>query len=119
MRTPNNGGLKVHEGVAMSLLIGLIGVVILITQLSPIESILVTGKENLLKRDSVEIVVKGAVEFPGLYRFPSHVSMREVLEVAQPLAEADLRRYQLDKLVKRGRVINVKPKNDSLINKNE
>lgn len=55
----------------------------------------------------LEVVIKGAVKYPGVYRLPSKMPMSDVLILAETLPEADLRRFKLNGSVNKSRVINV------------
>lgn len=96
-------GLKVHEWLAVVLLIAAIGGVAGVTSFgqSGEKAIIAGGNEG------IEIFVKGAVAYPGSYRLPSEMTMQDVLALAQVEAGADLRRFNLNAAVRRGRIINV------------
>jgi len=61
-----------------------------------------------LKDPSVLVSIEGAVEHPGEYKVIRGTSLRKVLELANPLPEANLSRYKLDSPVNRKRKLNIK-----------
>lgn len=95
--------LKIHEWLAVSIFIGVICAVALLTSMVQ----LTENTSAVIQKEEIEIVVKGAVANPGVYRFPSEMRLKDILGIAQLLPNADLRRYNLDSQVSRGRVINV------------
>lgn len=58
-------------------------------------------------KNRVEATVKGAVAHPGVYSLPKETTLRELLAVAELTAEADVRRFNLDKVVQQGRAIHI------------
>jgi len=100
--------LKVHEWMAISILIATVGGLALITSCKNNASLTSFGRESVVERQSgVDIIVKGAVDYPGVYRLPSQLSMRDVLKIASMQPNASIGRYNLDRIVKRGRIIDV------------
>lgn len=59
----------------------------------------------------VQVLVTGCVEFPGSHWVEPGTALAEVFERAQPTAEADLRRYKKDTVIKRPRKIHIRPIN--------
>lgn len=55
----------------------------------------------------IEVVVKGAVAHSGVYSLPKGMPMKELLEVAQLAPDADVRRFNLERVIQQGRVVNV------------
>ncbi len=95
--------LKVHEWLAVALLIGIIGTLAIISAKGNAHT-----KPNFTAYNKgVEILVKGAVAYPGMYRLPSEVTMQELLAIVHVQPEADLRRLSMERLVKQGRVVNI------------
>lgn len=101
--------LKVHEWLA---------VIILISTLTGLSAMAYLSKSTIGDKErlapafltthgKIEVLVKGAVIHPGIYCVPSMTTLAEVLIIAQVAPEADLRRYQLDNPIKRGRSINI------------
>jgi protein involved in polysaccharide export with SLBB domain len=100
--------LKVHEWLAIALIIAAIGSLAVITSYSKKGATQADQtKMPIQNRSGIEILIKGAVEYPGIYRLPSEMLMKDLLELARLQPDADLRRYNLDRPVKRGRAINV------------
>jgi len=103
--------LHVHEWFAILVLIGLIGGLAIITSDSQNQrSQNIKETEIFYRKDWVEVFVKGAVQFPGIYQVPSEMTMKDVLEMAQVSNEADLRRFNLDRSIGKARSINIPTK---------
>lgn len=66
-----------------------------------------TESEHHLANPLLEIVIEGAVEFPGVYQVKKGSLIKEVLELAKPLPEANLKRIKLDSPITRRRVIKI------------
>lgn len=98
---PLKSGLKPHEWLSILLLIGIILGITLFTTLFNVNPPVSFNPA----KESIEVIVKGAVVYPGLYHFPKAIPMQEVLELAQTTPEADLRRYKRDQLIKRSRSV--------------
>ena len=61
-------------------------------------------------KEGIQVVVKGAVKYPGVYYFKESVLMQDILNLAEPLDSADLRRYQSHVRVKKNRLITIPEK---------
>lgn len=101
--------LKVHEWLVIAILIGfLIG-------LASLTSFSVKGESNSgggpqfnqQKYSGFDVFVKGAVDHPGVYHIASEIVMRDLLSLAGLSPNADLRRFNLDVVIKKGRIVNV------------
>lgn len=107
-------GLKIREWVAVFILVGLISSLAIITTFkssqksSHAESL--SYREKMSMNHDFDVVVQGAVSTPGVYHLSSPLSMRDLLSIAQVNEDADLRRYNLDQMIQRGRVVNVPSK---------
>lgn len=97
---------NVREWIAISCLIGILIAVIVITQLSSVRGVSVSDQECAEKGD-IEVIIKGAVAYQGVYRIPYQTPMQVALKAAQPLPQADLRRFKKDKSLMRGNVIHI------------
>lgn len=101
--------LKVHEWLAIAILVAILTSLALMASASKGE---IGDKERdapafMACQGKIEIMVKGAVVFPGIYCVPSSASMKDVIMLAKATPETDLRRFQSDRPIKRGRSINV------------
>lgn len=101
--------LKVHEWLTIIVLIATMGSLSVMAAFSRGE---IGDKDRLapvfaVSRGKIEVLIKGAVAYPGVYCLPSDILMKDVLMLAELLPDADLRRYNLDRPIKRGRTINV------------
>lgn len=56
----------------------------------------------------IEVNIEGAVKYPGLYQVKKGTFVSEVLELAQPLEEANLKRIKLDSKITRRRTIRIR-----------
>lgn len=102
--------LQLHEWLAMALLLGVIASLLLTSFLAgrgKLDPALAGHLKQLQSDSKIELLVKGAVQHPGLYKIPSGMRMRDLLELAGVEAEADLRRFQVDRSLKRSRVLNI------------
>jgi hypothetical protein len=101
-----NTSLKVHEWLAIAVLIGILTGLACLTSLRGEASRL--NLEYLPKKYSgFDVWLKGAVDHPGVYHIQSEMKMKEVLALAGVSQHADLRRFNMDSMIKKGRVINV------------
>lgn len=105
----NPSNLKVHEWLAVIILITILLTLSAMAYLSQGD---IGDKERLTPaflshQGKIEILIKGAVDHPGTYVVPSLITLDEVLRLAQVKPEADLRRFQLDRPIKRGRTLNI------------
>lgn len=60
--------------------------------------------------EMVEVAVEGAVRYPGVYKFPVKSQIKDLLEIAEPLALADCKGLKPGKLLKQGQRFVVKEK---------
>lgn len=99
--------LKVHEWLAILTVVGIIMVIVIVTY---IEGRRVKTDPHInfkVSHDNFDVLIKGAVDFPGVYHLTSSMSMNEVLKLAGVKEEADLSRLTLDAMVKKGRTLTV------------
>jgi len=101
--------LKIHEWLAVALLIAILGALSVMAYITK-GSI---GEQDrampafLSKSGKIEVLIEGSVVNPGTYYLPSGIAMKDVLMLAQLSPNADLRRFSVNALLKKGRVINV------------
>jgi len=103
----NSTSLKVHEWLAISLFIGMLGSLALITTFYQDKVQFQVEAPSKSKIEGFDVLIKGAVRNPGIYHVNTQMQMKDVLALAEPLSEADLRKYQLESYITKGRVINV------------
>ena len=101
--------IKFHEWLAILILIGIIAGLTIITSNSQLNSHgqKIDKAPAHARKNGVEIIVKGAVRYTGTYRLPPGMLMSDILNFADPLPNADLRRYKLETPLNRSRMINV------------
>jgi DNA uptake protein ComE-like DNA-binding protein len=100
--------LKVREWLAVAIIAGIIGGLACLTsfkgrgEAGKIHSLLIP-KQDI----GFDVLIKGAVEHPGIYHIHSEIKLKDLLAMAGVSLNADLRRFSPDTMVKKGRIINV------------
>lgn len=97
--------LNVHEWLAIAIMTGLLGGLALITFLSG--PAFRQSRQFQLQQGRIEVLIKGAVDHPGVYRIPPGMPMKDLLALAAVRENGDLRRYRPDSLIKKTRLIHV------------
>lgn len=97
--------LKIHEWLAVVLLCASILVVCLTTRSSSAPLLIKKSQ-----RDHLEILIRGAIVYPGIYQIDPETTLEEVLALCEVCPNADLRRFKLSSLVKKGRILNIPAK---------
>lgn len=104
----NISSLKVHEWLAITIVTGIIGGLACLTSFNTRGE---AGKSDSAwvasQTSGFDVVIKGAVAYPGVYHLQSEMKMRDLLDIAGISSNADLRRFSLESMIKRGRIINV------------
>lgn len=103
----NTGHLKIHEWISISILVVLVLSLTIMVYMSQDGSSGDSETALYKKRSGFDVLLKGAVKYPGMYRIHSSISMKDILEIAEVLPEADLRRYKLENMISKARVITV------------
>ncbi|MGA8164252.1 MAG: SLBB domain-containing protein [Waddliaceae bacterium] len=67
-----------------------------------------TGDAHEMGISLIEVTVKGAVKHPGVYQVEKGALVEEVLAVADPLDDADLKRMKMESKILRRRTIQVR-----------
>lgn len=102
--------LPLHERLAVVTLLVLIFLFCLITQYSS-SSFIVEEKNSLPHElNEIEVQVIGAVNHPGTYFIKKGTTVKDLLEKAEPLPNADLRKIKKETVVRHGTVIRVRRK---------
>lgn len=103
----SSGELKTREWLAVAIL----ALVFLSLTIITLDSKPVNPPNSIRLNDpgrrGIEILVKGDVAYPGMYHLPAELSMREVLNLVQANPTADLRRFNLDRPIRHGRLLNI------------
>jgi len=110
--TQEKPSLPFHERFMAWLVISVLLFLIALNIIFDESTMPLTESEHQLVNPFVEIVVEGAVEFPGIYQVKKGVLIQEVLDLAKPLPEANLKRIKLDSPVNHRRVIKVSKKKE-------
>lgn len=104
----NISSLKVHEWLAITLVTGIIGGLACLTSFNSRGE---AGKSDSAwvasQSSGFDVTIKGAVDHPGVYHLKSEMKMKDLLAIAGITANADLRRFSLEGMIKKGRIINV------------
>jgi hypothetical protein len=100
--------LAAHEYLAVIVIIGFFAMITLISVFRQ-ESLPIgaEGEAHYLKPQIVEVYIQGAVESPGAFKVKVNSKVQDVIILAQPLKEADLRRYKPTAKVRAGQIITV------------
>lgn len=103
--------LKVHEWLAVATAAGIILGITCLTSFNGREEVSRLNTSLIGKQDAgFDILIKGAVGNPGIYHIHSEITLRDLLAISGILPNADLRRFNLDTVVKKGRILNVPSK---------
>ena len=100
--------LKVHEWLAIAVVIGIIGGLACLTSFYARGEASNASSESLTHyQQGFDVLVKGAVNHPGIYHIRSEIKLQELLTLAGVALNADLRRFNLETILKKGRVLTV------------
>lgn len=104
--------LKTHEWLAIIAFIGWLATLVIITNASnPLPNLL--GTPHQVTSGEIEVFIEGAVAHPGKYRLKKGALLKEILILAQPTPDADLRRLKPESKLRDGRIIKVSQKKKS------
>lgn len=104
---PPTPSLALHEWMAVVVIIGFF-VSLTVISLANTESIAQPqGELHYLKAQAYEVFVQGAVEAPGSYRVDAGSKVKDIVALAKPLPDADLRRFRGESKAREGQVINI------------
>lgn len=100
--------LPAHEWLAIVFIISLMAVLCLVA-ISYRESSLpeVTSEPHYVIDQEIEVFIEGAVENPGTYKVKRGALLQEVLILAKPTTNADLRRIKLQSKVRQGQSVKI------------
>lgn len=105
--------LAVHEWAAVAAIIlltlVLIAIILFSTRTVPASEL---GDPHYAADKEIEIVVEGAVEKPGVYRFTRGALVKDALALAIPTPEARLTRFKLEQKLHKGQVLKVPKKKE-------
>lgn len=108
MKKESKPALMVHEWLAITTIIGFLG---MLTIISVIRSTppLVPQKElaHPLTNPFIKVSIEGAVEHPGSYNLKKGARVKDALEQAKPLSNANLGQMNLESKLRKGQKINV------------
>ena len=101
MQSTEKAHLYVREWLAIGIVIVILGSLVIITSLTRWQAPR-QGSMPKTGQDSFDVLVKGAIAYPGVYHFDSKVRMGDLLELAGVNPEADLRPLQSRGLYQKG-----------------
>lgn len=104
-----NTELYPHEWLAVAVVVGFISMLAASAYLSS-PSFVLTGTPHHLVDSTIEVFVIGSVAHPGPHRVLRGTTVEGVLGVAQPLLEADMKRFNLQAKVRANQVVKVPAK---------
>lgn len=101
-------GLLVHEWLSIAAIIGLLAILTALSCFSiPTSLPPDTAHPHYISEPTIEVCVEGAVAHPGKIRVEKGSTLRQVLEQAILLPEADVKRLNLESKVRRNKVIKI------------
>jgi len=106
LHNQTSSSLQIHEWLAVTLLIGILGSIILISSFHEKKS--EPQKKSML--DGIDILVKGAVEYPGIYHFPTNIRIQDLFAIAKVSPLADLSKYNNENTITKSRALNIPSK---------
>lgn len=102
----NQPALHLHEWLAVALLICLLLAVSTINFIQSRSTIEPPHNEIT----TVEVTIQGAVKNPGTYHFTKGAKMQDLIEKAEPLPHANLKRIKKDAVLKDGKTVRIPQK---------
>lgn len=100
--------LPTHEWFAIVIIIGLLFTLTLITMFSNNNSDVALGIPHHVVDQEIVVFIEGAVEKPGPYQVRRGTLVQDVVELAKPLPDANLKALKLERKVRKNQVIKVK-----------
>lgn len=106
--TPTKPKLTFYERLTGCLLISFIAFLVLLNlYLDEKKLPETTAPAHYPNNPLIEVAVEGAVQYPGIYQIKKGSCVQEVLELAQPKEEANLKRFKRNTKIMRRRTIKV------------
>jgi hypothetical protein len=99
--------LPFHERFAAWLIVSIVVFLTVLNVLFHEAKIPESDYQHHLVNPLIEITIEGAVENPGTYQIQKGILVRQALDLAKPLPEANLSKIKLDSPINRRRVIKV------------
>ena len=111
---PNKPQLPIHEKLAVIIIIaGMVFLTLLTTFNQGPEPRQINPTPHYMSDPEIEVYVQGAVQNPGSYKLMQGANVGDVLNLAQPLDDADLSKVKMQTKARRGQVIKI-PKIETL-----
>lgn len=105
MNKHTSAELNPREWVIVTIALSLFGA---LTFLSLTADKAIPAQPVTYNKPVIEVMLKGAIERPGVYRLKEGTTLRELLNLVQVNPSADLRRYALDKPIRTGSFLQIK-----------
>lgn len=105
---PERPQLAVREWIAVVVIIGCFTTLTCISYFNDASLPETTsGMPHYLKPQQIEVLVQGAVAAPGSYKLDVNAKLKDVLTMAVPKQEADLRRIKPEGKLRNGQVVTI------------
>lgn len=98
--------LYTYEWAAIVSILGFIGMICAVTQISNSGSAPSTAIYDHEKA-SMTVYIDGAVESPGMYQMPLKSTVNDLLQIAHPAPQANLKKVKLNSTLKPGQRITI------------
>lgn len=102
--------LPVHEWLIVVLLIAVLASIISITSFKSRFSSSSTQSVHYILSPTIQVHVEGAVQRPGVFTLNRGSRLQDVLELAGPLPEANIKSLKRNKVLQDGQVVTISPK---------
>lgn len=102
-----NQKLPAHEWLIICLLLCVLGLIIAIAYIREEPSLPQTDTVHEVISSTLQVTIIGAVERPGHYTMERGDTVEDILQLAKPLPEADLKRLKLKSRLRDGQKVKV------------
>lgn len=96
-----------HEWLAVALMLLSLGGFACFSYNHYSESLPVACEAVLVEKETIEVIVEGAVKRPGVHVLPCNSLLGAVLSQAEPLPEADLKGFRKNQKVRDGQIVRI------------
>lgn len=106
-QNPKSERLLVHEWIAILGIIGLLAMLTAVALVSNKDTNPPVTKPHYIVDQEIVVFVEGAVDKPGRYTVKKGALLKDIVSLAQPKAEANLKGLRMESKLKNGRVIKI------------
>lgn len=100
--------LKVREWLAVAIFVVSITLLTLITHFKGQSEVDFSYDQSFAPQvRAIEVIVKGAVQFPGVYRLSNEMKVVEILALSEVSEEADMKKIRLESRLRKNRILSV------------